>query len=176
MGKVIVYIAASLDGFIATMDNDVSWLFPYSSGAEDYGYAEFMNGVGTAVMGARTYEESLLHPERLLRQVKNYVISKRTLPVAPGLDLEVWHGDPAELVARVRGESDKDIYVVGGGQIVSRFLADKLVDDIRIFVVPVLLAEGIPLFTGLGKEIELKLTGAIPYPSGIVELRYVPRK
>ena len=176
MEKVIVYIAASLDGFIATMDNDVSWLFPYSSGAEDYGYAEFMNGVGTAVMGARTYEESLLHPERLLRQVKNYVISKRTLPVAPGLDLEVWHGDPAELVARVRGESDKDIYVVGGGQIVSRFLDAGLIDEFRLFVVPVLLSQGIPLFTGLGKEIALKLAGAIPYPSGIVEIRYVPRK
>src|SRR5512145_2102744 len=91
-GKVTVYIAASLDGFIARPDDDISWLNPFSAGGGDYGYAAFMENVGTAVMGARTYEQALAHPERLLSGVKNYVLTSRALPHAPGTSTEFWHG------------------------------------------------------------------------------------
>jgi dihydrofolate reductase len=174
MGNIIVYIAASLDGFIAGPDDDLSWLDPFSAGGEDYGYADFMRNVGTAVMGARTYEQSLVHPERLLTGLKNYVVTRRSLQPAADVDLELWQGSLTGLVAKIRRESKKDIFVVGGGQLVSGFLSEGLVDEIRLFVVPVILGEGVPLFTGLRRAISLELIEAVPYGTGIVKLRYRP--
>ena len=83
MSRVIVYIATSLDGFIARLDDDISWLDPFNAGGEDYGFADFMKTVGTAVMGARTWEQSLIHPERLLRGIKTYILTTRSLPSRP---------------------------------------------------------------------------------------------
>ena len=174
MGRVIVYIAASLDGFIARPDDDISWLDPFTAGSENYGYADFIKNVGTAVMGARTYEQSRIHPERLLAGVKNYVLTRQPLPAAPGIDLELWRGPLTGLAERIRGESEKDVFIIGGGQVISGFLNEGLVDEIDLFVVPVILEKGIPLFTGIRKEISLDLIEARPYSTGIVKLRYAP--
>ncbi len=174
MGNVIVYIATSLDGFIARKDDDISWLDPFTAGGEDYGYAEFIKNVGTAIMGARTWEQSLLHPERLLGGIKTFVITRRELPLPPATDAVLWHGTPADLVARIRKDSEKDIYVVGGGQVISQFIDEGLVDEIRLFIVPVLLKEGVPLFSRLQNEIHLRTAESVVYPGGIVKLRYFP--
>ena len=174
MGKVVVYIATSLDGFIARPDDDISWLDPFSAGSEDYGYGDFIRNMGTAVMGARTYEQSLIHPDRLLTGLKNYILTSRSLPPAPGTRTELWHGPLSRLIGEIRRESEKDIFIVGGGQVISRFLDEGLVDEIHLFIVPVILREGIPLYTGLRREIALNLIGATPYPTGIVKLLYVP--
>ena len=174
MGRIIAYIASSLDDFIARKDDDVSWLDPYNSPDEDYGYADFIKTVGTAVMGARTYEQSLLHPERILTGVKTYVLSRR-YPRTPGDGTEFWRGSPAALGVKIRKESEKDVYLAGGGQLISRFLDAGLVDELRLFIVPVLLKEGIPLFVNLRQEVVLDLAGAVSYAGGIVELRYYPK-
>lgn len=174
MGRTVVYIASSLDGYIARIDDDVSWLDPYTNNSEDYGYLEFMGTIGTAIMGARTYEQSLIHPERLFSQIKNYIITRRSLPVEPELDAEFWNGSLQDLVIRIRGESEKDIFIVGGGQIISQFIDAGLVDEIRLFVVPVILHQGIPLYANISHEISLKLVGTTPYQTGIVELCYIP--
>ena len=173
MGRFIAYIASSIDGFIARKDDDISWLDPYNSPDEDYGYADFLKTVGAAVMGARTYEQSLLHPERILTGMKTYVLTRR-YPRTPGDGTEFWRGSPAALETKIRKESKKDVYLVGGGQLISRFLDAGLVDELRLFIVPVLLTEGIPLFVNLRQEVVLDLAWAVPYASGIVELRYLP--
>ncbi len=174
MGKVIVYIATSLDGFIARPDDDISWLDPFSAGGEDYGYGDFIRNIGTAVMGARTYEQSLVHPERLLTDLKNYILTSRSLPLAPGTRTELWYGPLSRLIEKIRGESEKDIFIVGGGQVISRFLDEGLVDEIHQFIVPVILRDGIPLYTGLQREISLNLIEATLYNTGIVKVRFVP--
>jgi dihydrofolate reductase len=172
MGRIIVYIATSFDGFIARKDDDISWLDSFSNGSEDYGYPEFMNNVGTAIMGSRTYEESLRHPDRLLTGVKNYILTTRSLPGSPGIITEFWNRSPADLVSTIRRESAKDIYVVGGGKVISRFIGEGLVDEIRQFIVPVILGDGIPLYTGIGREIGLRRLNVLSYPNGIVQVRY----
>ena len=174
MGKVIVFIAASLDGFIARKDDDISWLDAFSASGEDYGFGKFIQSAGTAVMGAGTYEQSLAHPERLLKGLKNYILTSRSLPRVPGMNTEFWHDSLPALVGKIREESERDIYLVGGGQVISRFLYEGLVDEVPLFLVPVILGEGIPLFTGLSREISLQLVGTLPYPAGIVRLQYVP--
>jgi dihydrofolate reductase len=112
MGRVVVYTATSLDGFIARKDYDISWLDPFSAGSEDYGYKEFIKTIGTAVMGARTYEQSLIHPEQFLSGLKNYILTRRSLPAVPGIGAEFWQGPPTGLITLIRKESDKDIFVV----------------------------------------------------------------
>lgn len=174
MGRIITYIATSLDGFIARKDNDVSWLDPYNDKSVEYRYTEFMKQIGTAIMGARTYEQSLLHPERLLPGVKNYVITRRSLRKASGVDIEFWHESLRDLASEFRDDSKRDAYLVGGGNLVSQFLEQGLIDEIRQFVVPIILSDGIPLYTGIGKEITLCLTGAETFPNGIVQLTYHP--
>ncbi len=172
MGKVLVYIASSLDGYIARRDDDISWLDRFSGDSEDYGYPGFMKNVGTAIMGARTYEQSLLHPERLLSSVKNYIITRRTLSVIPGIDTVFWHDTLPNLIETIKKESDMDIFIIGGGQIISRFIDEGLVDEIRQFIVPVILKDGIPLYSQLTREISLDLIDTKQYSTGIVELRY----
>ena len=174
MCRVVVYIATSLDGFIARKDDDISWLDPFSTDSEDYGYEDFMKNIGTAVMGARTYEQSIIHPERLLTGLKNYILTSRSLPPAAGIDAESWNGPLTDLIKKIRNESEQDVYVVGGGQVVSRFLNEDLIDEINQFIVPTILTDGIPLYTGLRKEVSLKLIDSMPYDTGIVKLRYFP--
>jgi dihydrofolate reductase len=173
MGKVIVYIASSLDGFIARPDDDITWLEPFSAGG-DYGYGEFIRNVGTAVMGARTYEQSLAHPERLITGLKNYILTSRSLPIATGIDAELWNNPLPGLMKKIRQESEKDIFLVGGGQVISRFPDEGLVDEMNLFIVPVILREGIPLFSGIRREVTLRLDEATPFSTGIVKLQYIP--
>jgi dihydrofolate reductase len=169
--KVSLYIAMSLDGFIARKNDDVSWLDPYQAGA-DYGYSGFIKTVGTVIMGARTYAQSLEHPERLFKGIKTYVLSKRSFPVAVGTDVEFYSGDLGVLIEKIKKETNKNIYLVGGGIVVSSFLNSGLIDELMIFVVPILLSEGISLFPTLTKEIQFKFIEAIPYKTGIVQLNY----
>ncbi len=174
-GKVFLYIAMSLDGFIARKDDDVSWLDPYQVG-EEYGYSDFIKTVGTVIMGARTYTQSLEHPERLFKGLKTYVLSNQSFPIVAGTDVEFYRGDLGELIEKIKKENNKNIYIVGGGQVVSSFLNSNLIDELLVFVVPILLSEGIPLFSALNKEIDLRFIEAIPYKTGIVQLHYVTSK
>lgn len=176
MSKVIVYIATSLDGYVAGKNDEISWLEIYNTADEDHGYAEFINNVGTAVMGARTYDQSLKHPERMMTGMKNYILSNTPMKVPSGVDAEFYKGDIAALIEKIKKESDKDIFVVGGGQVVSSFLNARLVDELLHFVAPVLLKEGIPLYSALDKKINLRLVETAQYKTGIVKLRYVPEK
>ena len=172
MHKVIAYIAASLDGYIAHKNDDVTWLDLYQVAGEDYGYSEFIKTIGTAIMGARTYDQSVRHPERMLTNIKNYVLSHKTMPIPSGASIEFYNGNLKALIDKIKNEDNRDIFIVGGGQVVCSFLNEGLVDELLHFIVPVLLKEGIPLYPTLKKEISLKLVEAIPYKTGIVKLHY----
>ncbi len=172
MGRVIVYIATSLDGYVAGKDDDLLWLEAYGSPDEDYGYAAFMAGVGTAIMGARTYAQSLAHPERMLAGVRNIVLSAAEMEVPSGIEVEFYAGDLGKLVERIRKEDERDIYVVGGGQAVSSFLRAGLVDELIHFIAPVLIGEGVSLYPNIDAKVPLRLAEAVPYATGMVKLRY----
>jgi dihydrofolate reductase len=127
-------------------------------------------------MGARTYDQSVKHPERILAGVKTYVLSSKTMPVPSGAAVEFYGGNLKALVERIKKEDSRDIFVVGGGQVVCSFLNEGLVDELLHFVVPVLLREGIPLYPSLKKEIPLELVESVPYKTGIVKLHYVRQR
>ncbi len=104
-----------------------------------------------------------------------HLLSRRSLPIASGIDTEFWNGPAVSLIEKIRQESEKDVYIAGGGRIVSRFLEEGLVDEIYQCIVPVIITDGIPLYTGLRQEFTLDLIEAVTYSTGIVKLRYVPR-
>ena len=127
-------------------------------------------------MGARTYEQALEHPERMFSGIKTYVVSRRVMQVPPGARVEFYKGDLKGLIEKIRREDPRDIYVVGGGVLVSALLREGLVDELIQSVVPVVLGDGIPLYTGISGKISLDLVAAVEYTMGIVKLQYRPSK
>lgn len=172
MGNVILYIAASLDGFIARRDDDISWLTAYNGPDEDYGYAEFYAGVGAVILGARTYREALGFGAWPYAGKTTYVVTTRPLDARPDAAIQAFTGDMADLVAQIRRATDQDIWLVGGGRLLTAFSNQRLVDEIILTLVPLILGDGIPLFQGSVVEQSLQLTGSQVYANGLVQLRY----
>ena len=177
MPEVVLYIAASLDGYIARPDGSVDWLDeiaqPPDGSQEDYGYAEFIAGIGTVLMGRVTYEQVLsfgvAHP---YPHTAGYVFSRTR---AGQRDENVEFVDGAALpqfIARLKATSDKHIWLIGGGLLIQEFLRHDLIDRIIVTVMPVILGEGIPLFPPPTPQIGLELVETLSLSNGIVQLTY----
>ncbi|NOH03751.1 MAG: dihydrofolate reductase [Chloroflexi bacterium] len=169
--KVSVYIAASLDGFIARRNGDIDWLTGGESG-EDYGYAEFMSTIDHVVMGRNTFEKVLTfggwHYEK-----KVIVLTSRNLTLAPDLThkAEALHLPPRELLQELERRESRHIYL-DGGVTIQRFLREDLVDEMTITVIPILIGEGLPLFGKLEKDVKLELSKSESFENGFVQNRY----
>ena len=177
MPEVILYIAASVDGYIARTDGAVDWLpAPPESGtgpAEDYGYAEFIAGVGVVLMGRVTYEQirafggNYPYPD-----TDGYVFSRTRAGERDEHAQFVDGTDIPGLVSRLKAEQDKNLWLVGGGQLIRKFLRLDLIDRMELFLLPLLLGEGIPLFPPATPQRSLTLTGCRAYADGIAQLSY----
>ncbi|WP_232698678.1 dihydrofolate reductase family protein [Brevibacillus daliensis] len=143
--KVVLYIAMSLDGYIAKPDGSVDWLYDIEGDGGDNGYSKFYNTVGTVVMGRLTYEEVLaLADEFPYAERPCYVLSRSQQVEAPHV---TFTNEPLEtLIPGLRDQSKGDVWLVGGGQLVQAFLEKKLLDEVCIAMIPKVLGEGIPLF------------------------------
>ncbi|MDQ8045581.1 MAG: dihydrofolate reductase family protein [Patulibacter sp.] len=174
-GTIRVFIACSLDGFIAGEDGDLSWLPPFTPG-QDYGYAEHMAQTAAILMGRASYDA--------VRQFDGpwpyedtpvYVATSRPLgePAAP--TVKAVAGDPVDLVAAVQADiGDGGIYV-DGGALIRSLLDAGLVDEMIVTVVPVILGRGAPLFAGTAVRHALTLVHAEAFDDGLVQLRYDAR-
>lgn len=162
MTKVILYIATSLDGFIARKNGDVDWLFA----DQDYGYSEFYKKIGIVVMGNKTYKQALSFGESYSGK-ECYVFSRKKK--GKNGNAVFVSGDVRKFVKKLK---DKNIWLAGGAEIIKEFLRYDLIDDFMIFVHPILLGEGIPLFKGSFAEKKLKLVNIKRYSSGLVSLHY----
>ena len=172
MGEVVLYIAASLDGYIARTDGDVSWLDAYQSKDQQADYEAFYETVGALVMGSRTYEQILTFGDWPYPGRQTYVLGQRRLPVPDGAEVTFYAGGPEDLMRMVRGFTQGDVWLVGGARVVGSFLKAGLVNTLRLAVVPVVLGEGIALFERSLGGLSLKLQGEHRFESGIVELSY----
>ncbi|ASZ07051.1 MULTISPECIES: dihydrofolate reductase family protein [Enterococcus] len=170
MRKIVFYGAISLDGYLATKEDDLQWLFDTPAG-EETTYEAFYETIDTTIMGRKTYEEAkkslgteLLYPEK-----KNYVFSRNRSLILP--DATVINDDPASFVENLRQESGSDIWIVGGGSLLKPLLEKQLIDEWWIQITPVLLGEGIRLFEPGDYEERLEYVGAQQFGQ-FLELHY----
>ena len=167
-----VFIATSLDGFIARQDGALDWLPP--NGGEPHGYTEFMATVDAVVMGRKTFEKVLTFDDWPYGKKPVVVLSSRpTDLVAPaGAVCDVMAGTPHDVVARLSQRGMKHLYI-DGGVTVQRFLEAGLVQRLIITRIPVLLGDGIPLFGPVSHDIRLEHVATRSYPSGLVQSEYL---
>lgn len=179
--KTQYYTAASLDGFIATPDHSLDWLFPLGA-LEDTGYAEFIAGVGALAMGASTYEWMLRHvvgagqPWPYTQPA--WVFTHRALPGVAGADIRFVQGDVRPVhAAMAQAAAGHHLWLVGGGDLVGQFHDAGLLDELIVTVGSVTLGAGQPLLPRAIVSPPLVLQSARAFGTGFAELRYtVPRR
>ena len=172
--KFIVYVAVSADGFIARLDGSVDWLDnPRLKG--DHGMGDFYRSIDTCILGRKTYDLSVkFGMADGYRGKKNYVFS-RTLSKAASPKVSIVREDVHLFSERLRSEKGKDIWLVGGAELVAAFLDSGQVDEFIIHVIPTLIVEGIPLVAPRHRDLPLKLLTTKMYPDGVVKLHYAVR-
>jgi dihydrofolate reductase len=169
--KVVLYIAQSLDGYIARADGDIGWLSAVEHEGEDYGYGEFIESVDTVIMGRKTYEKVLSFGIEFPHSDKKCFVLTKTKREPDG-NVQFYSGDVNRLIKSIRGEDGKDIFIDGGAEVVREFLSEDLIDEYVISIIPVLIGGGIRLFKETGREIKLMLSSIRTYESGLVQLKY----
>lgn len=173
MRRVVLYIAMSLDGYIADVNGGVDWLVGEKSEAESIDtYAMFIEDVDTIVMGWRTYQQVRveLSPGKWPYQGLNcYVLTHRE--ILPEAGIEFVNGSAAELLEGLRRQEGKNIWICGGADVIRQLMQADLIDCWHIAVIPTLLGKGIRLFAEIPSEQRLHLLKTVNY-NGIVELIY----
>lgn len=173
MRDLKLYIAISLNGKIAQTDGSVDWLENIPNpDKSDYGYKEFYKSVDTTIQGYNTYKQILdwgiAFP---YADKKNYVLTNKENP-SPDKNVEFITKNHLEFIKSLKKQEGGDIWLIGGGQINTLLLNEKLIDSIQVFVMPIILSGGIELFENLPLETVLRLNECKTYSSGAVELVY----
>jgi dihydrofolate reductase len=174
--KVSVYIATSLDGFIARPDGDIDWLTRPEDRieGEDFGYKAFMDTVDVLVMGRNTYEKVLSFGGEWPYAGKHMVVLSSGNPIVPDAltkEVEVRQMTPAEVLQYLGERGFQHIYL-DGGKTIQAFLREGLVQEMTLTRIPVLIGQGIPLFGETGHDIVLKHLETIPFVNGFVQSKY----
>lgn len=170
-GKCILYIASSVDGYIAKPNDNLDFLNLVAQEGEDYGYGQFYEQIDTVILGKRTYDWVMGQVSDFPHQGKEtYVLTRQNLnPIGT---VQFYSGELLDLVSRLKHKQGKNIFVDGGAQTVYRFLEKGLLDELIISFIPVLLGEGIRLFQEGFFEQKLELISSQSYPSGLVQVHY----
>lgn len=164
-----VYIAMSLDGYIARPDGNLEWLSAVARPGEDYGYRRFFASVDTIIIGKKTYEVVLGFESWPYAGKRVVVVTHE--PSEPRHDEHFYSGPPEALVRRLSLEGLQHAYIDGAG-VIQQFLAEGLVRRATVSVIPVLLGDGIRLFGNPGRDLPLRLVHAKTFESGLVQLEY----
>jgi dihydrofolate reductase len=170
-----VFIAESLDGFIARRDGSIDWLTSeeFQDGT-DYGYDEFIDGIDAIVMGRKTYETAAGFASWPYTKPVFVLSSSLTQGMTLAGDARAVSLPPPDLVNELHAMGYPNLYI-DGGRTIQGFLSYGLIDELIITRVPILLGSGIPLFGFLEKEIKLVHAGTAVYDNGLVKSRYVRR-
>ena len=174
--EIILYIAVSLDGYIAKISGAVDWLQGCTNDPNiDNGYNDFYNTIDTVVMGRRTYEQIIneLSPDGwVYKDKKSYVATKQNFKADS--NVEFISENITGFIKDLKKEKGKNIWLVGGGKLIDEFIKENLIDKYVITIIPTILGEGIPLFLDKNPEIKLTPVGT-KITDGMVELTYVRR-
>ncbi|MBH8553980.1 dihydrofolate reductase [Nostocaceae cyanobacterium CENA357] len=168
MRKITLFIASSLDGYIARQSGEVDWLFT----DQDYGYTEFFAQIDTVVMGSKTYQQLLGFGEYPYKGKKGFVFSK-TIENETDENVTFVRSNWQEFINTLRQASGPDIWLVGGAQIIYYFLQHGFIDELILSIHPIILGDGIPLIVkDPNLEISLELKTVKTYDSGLLQASY----
>jgi dihydrofolate reductase len=170
--NVIVHIAASADGYIARPDGDLDWLTSRPAPAGFYGMNAFMRSIDTLLLGRKTYEVSLRMGGKFDKKSRNIVFSRHAPPADAPSGVEFVSGAIGPFLSRLREQPGKDIWLMGGGELIASFLDEQAIDEFVISVVPVFIGDGIPLIARRHRHVLLDLRSIERFEDGLVQLRY----
>lgn len=172
MRKIKLYIATSLDGYIASPDEDLDWLTQYPNPDKlDYGYKEFYKTVDTVIMGGRTYH-SILSMDVLwpYKDKETYIVTRHSSNNQQNIQFITEH--VIENITQLKEKEGKDIWLVGGGELVSMLLDHNLVDTMVITSIPTILGNGIPLFPNAPKSSNWEVISSQKYDNSVITTEY----
>ncbi|MPQ44388.1 dihydrofolate reductase family protein [Clostridium tarantellae] len=175
--RVILYIAMSLDGYIARENGAIDWLLGDGSEPEaDYGYADFYRSIDTVIIGRKTYDQIVneLSPNKwVYKGKKSYVFTNSDYKRND--DVEFIKEDVCDFVNKLKEKKGKDIWILGGSSLADRLIKENLIDDYIISIMPTILGNGIQLFNKNNPEIKLKLKSVKSY-NGSVLMHHIRRE
>jgi dihydrofolate reductase len=170
--KIIVHIATSADGYIARPDGDLEWLTSQPAPDGFYGMPEFMKSVGPQILGRKTFEASVLLGAKFERGSQYVVFSRQPKPTSAPPTVE-FTSEPVSVVAqRLRKNATKDIWLMGGGELIAAFLDASAIDEFVVTVMPVFIGSGVPLIAPSRKDVALELLSSKAFENGVVQLHY----
>lgn len=169
--KLILYIATSVDGYIAGPDDDLGFLSTVEKAGEDYGYGAFIASVDTVILGRRTYDWVMKHVPVFPHADKESYIITRTPRPAIG-NIHFYDGDLTALVNRLKQKEGKNIFCDGGAEVVHALLKANLIDELIISTIPVLLGNGTKLFKDGRPMVEMELISSRAYDTGLTQVHY----
>ena len=170
--RVIVHIATSADGYIARPDGDIEWLTSRPAPKGFYGMETFVKSIDTKLLGRKTYDESLRLGAKFGPKDRHVVFSRGEPPpdAPPGV---VFASEPiGAFVDRLREQPGKDIWLMGGGDLIASFLDEGAIDELVITVAPVFIGDGIPLIARRHRHVPLELLSVEQFENGVVQLHY----
>ena len=174
--NVIVHIATSADGYIARPDGDLEWLTSRPAPKGFYGINAFMKSIDTMLLGRKTYEASLRMGAKFDAKGRHLVFSRQAPPADAPSGVEFVSDAIGAFVDHLREQPGKDIWLMGGGDLIASFLDEQAVDAFVISVVPVFIGDGIPLLARRHRHLPLDLHSVERFDDGLVQLHYrVPK-
>ena len=174
--KIIVHIATSADGYIARPDGDIEWLTNRPAPRGFYGMGKFERSIDAKLLGRKTYDLSLRLGATFTGKTRHYVFSRQPPPASVPSGVEFVTGGIGPFAKRLREQKGKNIWMMGGGEIIAAFLDAGAIDEFVISVVPVLIGDGIPLIAPRHLDVPLRLRSVQRFPDGLVQLHYIVEK
>jgi dihydrofolate reductase len=174
MSKTTLYIATTLDGKIARKDGSLDWLFALANPNQiDHGYADFLKSIGTTIMGKNTYNEILgFGVEWPYMGMDSYIATTDKEFQASTPETNIVSNNIADLINKLKVQSHKDIWLIGGGKLITHFLNNDLLDRMILTLIPTIIGDGISLFPDNPKETRWLLSNVEKFETGVVNLTY----
>jgi dihydrofolate reductase len=170
--NVIVHIATSADGYIARPDGDLDWLTSRPAPKGFYGMDAFIKSIDTKLIGRKTYDVSRRLGAKFDSKSRTFVFSRQAPPADAPSGVEFVSGAIGPFVSRLREHAGKDIWLMGGGELIASFLDERAIDEFIISVAPVFIGDGIPLMARRHRHVPMDLHSVERFEDGLVQLRY----
>ena len=170
--KIIVNIATSADGYVARTDGNLDWLTKRPAPKGFYGLPKFSRSIDAKILGRKTFDYSVKMGANFNADEVRYVFSRLPPPASVPAGVRFVSQSIRAFAERLRNQPGKNIWMMGGGEIIGAFLDENAIDEFIITVVPTFIGEGIPLMAPRHREVPLRLLSSEQFPDGVVQLHY----